>query len=78
MFSEDGLHTTSYSDHNMDEVDSLNSDVVTMPLPANIDSGVNELPPSIEHDDGYMRLQKRFVWKVHWTFQSQRRVQLTF
>ena len=53
MFNEDGLHTTSYSEHNMDEVDSLNSDVVTMPLPANIDSGTNEPPPSIEHDDGY-------------------------
>ena len=53
MFSEDGLHTTSYSDLNMDEVDSLNSDVVTMPLPANIDSEINELPPSSEHGDGY-------------------------
>ena len=53
MFNEDGLHTTSYSEHNMDEVDSLNSDVVTMPLPANIDSGTNEPPPSIEHHDGY-------------------------
>ena len=53
MFSEDGLHTTSYSDHNMDEVDSLNSDVVTMPLPTNIDTGANEPPPSIEQDDGF-------------------------
>ena len=53
MFSEDGLHATSYSDHNMDEVDSLNSDVVTMPLPANIDSGTSDLPPSTELEDGY-------------------------
>ena len=77
MFNEDGLHTTSYSEHNMDEVDSLNSDVVTMPLPANIDSGTNEPPPSMKMMMA-MHLQKRFVWRAHWTVQSWHRVQLTF
>ena len=54
MFNEDGLHTTSYSNQNMDDADSVNTDVLEMPLPPNIDLDVDELIASRERGEDYV------------------------